>query len=161
MYINDYYVIKLCGYVVLCLIMVKWQLVQLDYSAIFGSVMINEEKYNKIIFRWMMKKQNKIKISKKLIVNIKYDLVQCKQINIACRIHLLNRKKRFLFNICNNNFQLAGSFNNTKFQCTSRVVFLWWLKQFVNKWRPLSQKAYQKSAYIYHKRTDRKIMQDF
>lgn len=58
-----------------------------------------------------MKKQNKIKISKKLIVNIKYDLVQCKQINIACRIHLLNRKKRFLFNICNNNFQLAGSFN--------------------------------------------------
>lgn len=96
-----------------------------------------------------MKKQNKIKISKKLIVNIKYDLVQCKQINIACRIHLLNRKKRFLFNICNNNFQLAGSFNNTKFQCTSRVVFLWWLKQFVNKWRPLSQKAYQKSAYIY------------
>lgn len=108
-----------------------------------------------------MKKQNKIKISKKLIVNIKYDLVQCKQINIACRIHLLNRKKRFLFNICNNNFQLAGSFNNTKFQCTSRVVFLWWLKQFVNKWRPLSQKAYQKSAYIYHKRTDRKIMQDF
>lgn len=41
-----------------------------------------------------MKKQNKIKISKKLIVNIKYDLVQCKQINIACRIHLLNRKKK-------------------------------------------------------------------
>lgn len=98
-----------------------------------------------------MKKQNKIKISKKLIVNIKYDLVQCKQINIACRIHLLNRKKRVLFNICNNNFQLAGSFNNTKFQCTSRVVFLWWLKQFINKWRPLSQKAYQKSAYISQK----------
>lgn len=43
-----------------------------------------------------MKKQNKIKISKKLIVNIKYDLVQCKQINIACRIHLLNRKKKIL-----------------------------------------------------------------
>lgn len=44
-----------------------------------------------------MKKQNKIKISKKLIVNIKYDLVQCKQINIACRIHLLNRKKKDSF----------------------------------------------------------------
>lgn len=99
-----------------------------------------------------MKKQNKIKISKKLIVNIKYDLVQCKQINIACRIHLLNRKKRFLFNICNNNFQLAGSFNNTKFQCTSRVVFLWWLKQFVNKWRPLSQKA---KIRIYISQKDR------
>lgn len=28
-----------------------------------------------------------------MIVNIKYDLVQCKQINRACRIHLLNRKK--------------------------------------------------------------------
>lgn len=55
-----------------------------------------------------MKKQNKIKISKKLIVNIKYDLVQCKQINIACRIHLLNRKKRFLFNICNNTMHIKS-----------------------------------------------------
>lgn len=82
-----------------------------------------------------------------MIVNIKYDLVQCKQINIACIIHL-NRKKD-LCNNCNNNLQLARLINNTDFQCTSRVVFLWWLKQFLNKWRPLSQKAYQNSAYMY------------
>lgn len=48
---NEY---KLDSYVLLiCLIMVKWQLVQLDYSALFRSVMKNE------------KKNNKIKISKK------------------------------------------------------------------------------------------------
>lgn len=73
----------------------------------------------------------------------------------------IKQKKKILVQHLQQQFSTCRILQQYKISMHIKSCLSLMTEAIVNKWRPLSQKAYQKSAYIYHKRTDRKIMQDF